>query len=735
MSQSTESDLESSGNYANALRQRAANRESILKSSGRGKRKNVDHGDATSNTSETEKGSQNDTDTNNENNNNSLLAGADYSNLPLKPDHISRPIWTCPDGAIYLEAFHPLYNTAYDFLVAISEPVARPEFLHEYKLTPYSLYAAVATNIDTESILTVLERLSKNALPDSVSTFVRECTKRYGKARLVLKNNRFYVESEHPSVLRELLRDSLISQARVMTSDDTNNDNPNNNKNQDKTMTNSKEDASNINNATSNNNNNNNNNNNLNFLPSNPVLDNLDDISRLGFGDPIPISAEHGEGIADIAVIIEKLTKAKKKHLFPKPNNHSNNMDVDMDMDMDDDDDDDHNYNDDNLKDTEKPLQLAILGRQNVGKSTLVNSLLNQNRVIAGPKPGLTRDAIAVSWKWNNRPVTLVDTAGIRRMVQRDRGGNTNSTINNNSNNHDTSSTNHHHNHDNTNNENNYTPNNNIEDLAVRDAMRAMKVADVAVLVLDADARVLQRQELAIADAVIREGRSLVIAANKMDLLINDDNDDSTSKNTTSPYTPEQYADAVKNQIEIRFPMLRNTPVVPMSSLNDQGVQDLMPVVFHARDRWSRVIPTGLLNRWLIDVMDEQPPPMKRTHNQNRPLPIKIKYILQTKGRPPTFLLFCNTSNIPTTYMRYLTRHFQQSFQMYGMEVRMAIKASSERNPYVKQNKQNNGMPPRSGRGVGGRPARMKKMIQQLKSTGQPHKKGKRRRNMHHRHS
>lgn len=142
--------------------------------------------------------------------------GADFSNLKLKPDHIARPCWTCPDGGIYLEAFHSLYTSAYDFLVAIAEPVARPEFLHEYKLTPYSLYAAVATNIDTESIVKVLDRLSKNVLPDSVADFIRDCTKRYGKAKLVLKHNKFYVESEHHDVLRELLRDTKISQARIV---------------------------------------------------------------------------------------------------------------------------------------------------------------------------------------------------------------------------------------------------------------------------------------------------------------------------------------------------------------------------------------------------------------------------------------------------------------------------------------------------------------------------------------
>eukprot|EP00536_Pseudo-nitzschia_multiseries_P001176 jgi/Psemu1/294305/fgenesh1_pm.14_\ len=141
--------------------------------------------------------------------------GADFSDLALKPDHVQRPCWTCPDGNIYLEAFHDLYVQAYDFLVAIAEPIARPEFVHQYKLTPYSLYAAVATNIETESIINVLERLSKNALPKEVKKFVRECTSKYGKAKLVLKHNKFYVESEFPMVLRELLRDPKIAQARI----------------------------------------------------------------------------------------------------------------------------------------------------------------------------------------------------------------------------------------------------------------------------------------------------------------------------------------------------------------------------------------------------------------------------------------------------------------------------------------------------------------------------------------
>ena len=195
---------------AKKLVQRAADREALLKLFKKSSSRSSSDGAAAVITTST---STTTTSTSADTNNNKL--GADFSSLPLKSDHISRPCWTCPDGTIYLEAFSDLYTKAYDFLVAISEPVARPEYIHEYKLTPYSLYAAVATNIDTESIVRVLNRFSKNELPDGVAQFIRECTKRYGKAKLVLKFNKFYVESEYPAVLRELLRDELISQARV----------------------------------------------------------------------------------------------------------------------------------------------------------------------------------------------------------------------------------------------------------------------------------------------------------------------------------------------------------------------------------------------------------------------------------------------------------------------------------------------------------------------------------------
>jgi len=319
-----------------------------------------------------------------------------------------------------------------------------------------------------------------------------------------------------------------------------------------------------------------------------PVLEHLLEANILGFGDSIPISAEHGEGISDIALIIENLQKEKNKL-------YGNETDGDN---------------------KEKPLQLAVLGRQNVGKSTLVNTLLNYERVITGPLPGLTRDAISVVWTWNNRPVKVFDTAGLRKI----------------------SSRNH--------------IDGDIEDQAVNDAIRAMKTADVAIIVIDAQARYIAKQELAIADAVLKEGRVLVIVANKMDLIVQED------------YTKTEFANAVQEQLTLCFPFLRLTPVIPMSSLTGENVEKLMPVVFKARDRWQRTISTGLLNQWLNQVTRDHPPPA----------PIKIKYILQSKGRPPTFLLFSNSTDIPPTYLRYLRRNFQDSFEMFGMEVRLSLK-------------------------------------------------------------
>jgi GTP-binding protein len=378
------------------------------------------------------------------------------------------------------------------------------------------------------------------------------------------------------------------------------------------------------------------------------VMENLRDVLRLGLGNAIPISALQGDGLSDIAILIEERKAEKNKDL------------VDSDTDGE---HYDKKSSDNGDAEESKPLQIAIIGRQNVGKSTLVNSLVEQNRVLAGSTPGLTRDAIAVEWYWKDKLIQLVDTAGIRKLTKR--------------------------------------MDDSIEDMAVADALRAMKVAEVAVLVLDAEELYIQRQELAICNAVLNEGRSLVIAANKMDLL-----------EMSREYTPRAFADSVREQIESRIPLLRNVPVVPMSCLSGRGVSDLLPAALDARNRWSKKISTGLLNRWLKEVVVGSQPPLVEG------VRAKLKYIIQTKGRPPTFIIYSNVNTIPEPYLRYLTKHFQDAFNFFGMPVRLVVKKSSTDNPYTANEKKK-----RAGFGLGGRDARFQRRIKEFKARSKRSKK------------
>lgn len=377
------------------------------------------------------------------------------------------------------------------------------------------------------------------------------------------------------------------------------------------------------------------------------VMENLQDVLRLGLGEAIPISALQGDGLGDIAILIEQRKAEKNKKYL------ESGTDIE---------DDSHTpINVEDAEDT-KPLQIAIIGRQNVGKSTLVNSLLKEERVLAGSTPGLTRDAIAVEWYWNDKLVQLVDTAGIRKLTKR--------------------------------------MDDSIEDMAVADALRAMKVAEVAVLVLDAEELYIQRQELAICNAVLNEGRSLVIAANKMDLL-----------EISREYSPQDFANSVREQIESRIPLLRNIPVVPMSCLSGAGISKLLPTVLDARNRWSQTISTGLLNRWLKEVVIGSHPPVVEG------VRTKLKYIIQTKGRPPTFIIYSNVQKIPEPYLRYLTKHFQDSFNFFGMPVRLVVKKSSTSNPYDDKKKK------RTGFGLGGRDARFQRRVKEYQEKSKKSKK------------
>ena len=385
------------------------------------------------------------------------------------------------------------------------------------------------------------------------------------------------------------------------------------------------------------------------------VMENLRDVLRLGLGNAIPISALQGDGLADIAILIEKL-KTEKEAKYNQENYSTDTTTAN-----------EISENNSGKDGDQKPLQIAIIGRQNVGKSTLVNRLLKSDRVLTGSTPGLTRDAIAVEWDWDGQLVQLVDTAGIRKLTKRMQ-----------------------------------MDDDSIEDQSVADALRAMKVAEVAVLVLDAKELFIQRQELAICNAVLNEGRALVIAANKMDLI-----------EMSSTYTSRDFANSVREQIESRIPILRNIPIVPMSCISGKGIEHVLPAALDARNRWARTISTGLLNRWLAEVVTGLQPPYVAG------VRAKLKYIIQTKGRPPTFIIFSNVKSFPEPYLRYLTRQFQDSFELYGMPVRLVVKTSSKVNPYDASKKK------RSGFGLGGRKARLQRRVENWKNTSRKKSKNR----------
>ena len=310
---------------------------------------------------------------------------------------------------------------------------------------------------------------------------------------------------------------------------------------------------------------------------------------ELGFGAPVAISAEHGEGLAGLYEALAPFLEA------PAPEE----------------DEDDE---------AAGPLKLAIVGRPNVGKSTLINRLLHEERLLTGPEPGVTRDAIAVEWAWKGRPVRLVDTAGLRRRARvQDR----------------------------------------IERLSAADTDRAIRFAEVVVLLLDA-ADGLERQDLAIAARTIEEGRALVLAANKWDLVRD---------------APEVLG-ALRDRIETSLPQVRDVPLLTVSAASGRGVDRLIRVAFESREIWSRRISTGALNRWLREVLEAHPPPIVKGRR------LKLRYAAQVKRRPPTVAIFgSRPSAVPESYIRYLANGLRRDFDLPGVPIRILLRAAA--NPYA----------------------------------------------------
>jgi len=316
----------------------------------------------------------------------------------------------------------------------------------------------------------------------------------------------------------------------------------------------------------------------------------LSDAHSLGLGDVIQISAEHGEGLTE-------LYEALVLHV-PADEELSEESEI-----------------------AKKPLQLAIVGRPNVGKSTLINQLIGKERLLTGDMPGVTRDAIALDWEYEGRRIRLTDTAGMRKS------GRVTASA---------------------------------EQLAVMDTHRTIQYAEVVIILIDATAP-LERQDLSIASDVAEEGRALVLALNKWDLVKDKD----------------KQMKEVQRILDIQLTQVRGIPCIPISAIHGKNLDTLMKAVFQVYESWNRRLPTAKLNHWLQHVVDKHPAPAVSGRR------IRLKYMTQIKTRPPTFALFASQSGeLPTSYTRYLINKMRQDFDLPGVPIRIYMR--SAKNPFVK---------------------------------------------------
>jgi GTP-binding protein len=332
----------------------------------------------------------------------------------------------------------------------------------------------------------------------------------------------------------------------------------------------------------------------------------------LGFGEPVAISAEHGEGLGEL---YDAVTAALPQ-LAEAAGGEDDAALAPLVL---------GDEEDGSELDVSKPLRFAVIGRPNAGKSTLLNKILGEDRLLTGPEAGITRDAIGIDFSWGQRKLKMFDTAGLRKRARVD---------------------------------------DKLEKLAGADALRAAKFAEVVVLLIDATAP-FEKQDLTLADLAAREGRAIVIALNKWDLV-------------------EDRGPRLKELREEAGRLLRQVtgvPVVPVSGATGEGIAGLMEAIFRIHEIWNKRIATAKLNRWLASALESTPPPAVSGRR------IKIRYITQLRARPPYFVIFGNQlENLPESYKRFLMNGLRETFDLPGVPIRLSTKTSE--NPYADRKSQ-----------------------------------------------
>ena len=333
----------------------------------------------------------------------------------------------------------------------------------------------------------------------------------------------------------------------------------------------------------------------------------------LGLGEPLRMSAEHGEGMGELAVMLAPLIDVAAEKHEEEPSIDVDLVEGETDVEY-------------RLPTVKKPLQVAVIGRPNAGKSTLINKILGEERLLTGPEAGITRDAISLKLDWDGVPTRIFDTAGMRKKAKVQEK---------------------------------------LEKLSVSDGLRAVKFAEVVVVLLDVDSP-FEQQDLRIADLAEREGRAVVVAVNKWDL------------------EPDKQAKlrSLREAFERLLPQLRGAPLITVSAKTGRGLDRLQEAVMRAHEVWNRRINTSHLNRWLSGMVEAHPPPAPGGRR------IKLRYMTQAKTRPPGFVVMCSyPDKIAESHSRYLVNGLREDFDMPGTPIRLWMRGQGDQNPYKDKKK------------------------------------------------